>query len=177
MFGRTKKAAKGIKDRTVQYGQKVVGFRDIQDGAAEIVDMVGELSDGKKSRKRQETFSNAVNRLNLNEGDIEGAYKTRQIQFYIWGVATAVAIGVIIFSAISGNFMQILAIFGFLALAVAQMFRNSFRCFQINRRDLCEPKLWLDHPGDWIPGGFRKAPPPRKGGDLSIRANKGGIRK
>lgn len=160
MFRRSKKAAGGVAEKTARYGKRVVNYEEIQETGHWIGDMFRRLTAGRAGQGREETFANAYDRLNMDEAKLALSYKFYNVRFYVFGVFAAIGIGIALHSLIFGHVWTLAMSIGFLAICGAFLFQSSFRCFQMEQRELVPVSYWLQHPGRWIPGGLGSGKPP-----------------
>jgi hypothetical protein len=104
---------------------------------------------------REETFSNAYRRLNLDEAKLAQSHRYHSIRFYIFSIFGTIALGTFLFALIRGSWFSLAPSFGAMALLSALVFQASFVLYQIERRSLVSTKEWLHHPRSWIPAPFQ----------------------
>lgn len=136
--------------RSGQYGRQVVNADQIQSEWANIKGMVDSLKP-KKGEARQETFDNAMNRLNLSEKDLAGAYKFHVVRLYIFAAGLVIGVSSVFGFLFTGNWIAAVACFGFSTAMAALSFQSSFRSFQIKQRELVSVQYWAQHTSDWLP--------------------------
>lgn len=94
----------------------------------------------------QETFEEAMTRLNLTEEDLQRRLKEfRNIQL-IFLILAVCAIAYFLWSFLNGIFSNALICLAVFALTCSQLFRYNFWAFQIKQRRLgCTFKQWYSH--------------------------------
>jgi hypothetical protein len=140
-----------LASRGKNYGRDVVNADQIQSEWGNIKDMASSVLKPKNGTAREETFDNAVNRLNLKESDLASAYKFHVARLYIFGVGLCIGIASAFAFMFTGSWVTAIACLGFSVAMAALTFQSSFRAFQISKRELIEVNFWLQHPGQWIP--------------------------
>lgn len=163
MFNRSKRTAGKVAGKTTRYGKRVINYEEIQETGHWIGDMFRRLRAGRAGPTREETFANAYQRLGMDEQALALSYKYYNVRFYIFAVFSAVGIGIALHSLIFGHIWTLLMTISFLAICFAFLFQSSFRCFQMEQRELVSVSYWAQHPGRWIPGGLGEPKPSRTG--------------
>lgn len=160
MFDRTRRFFRRRADATVNYGGRVVGAREIKSNWSFITGMWDTLR--LRKPRREETFANAYMRLGLTEEALERTHRYYFHRFYIILVFAAVALGMTLYSMLTGSWMNVGPGIGFMAIAGALLFNASFRLYQIERRELVDISAWAHAPNSWLPAPFRarSAPAP-----------------
>lgn len=151
-FTRTKKTAgktfRYVKDDLLNYKEAKGYFDDFKGIAHEHLDP------RTKKSSRQETFANAVERLNLSEADIAGSYKTYSTTFYILSFFAGLDLFLMGWLTINYSVWNSLPAIGALLVLVANMFKASFRCFQIRHHELYSVGTWWAAKSEWFPGDY-----------------------
>ena len=138
--------------RGKSYGRDVVNADQIENEWGNIKSMAGAVLKPKHGPVREETFDNAVSRLNLREEDLASAYKFHSVRVYIFTASLAIGMLACLVFLFSGSWMSALTCLGFCVAMGALFFQASFRSFQIRRRELVDVSFWLENPSEWIPG-------------------------
>ena len=164
MFDRTKRTTQRtfryVKDDVLNVKEAQGHFQDIRNLAREHMD-----PRLKKNGKRQETFANAVERLNLSPEDIAASYKSYNFRFYVFSFFGSMAMFLGIWSAIQGSWLGSLSSVGAMMVCVGQAFNASFRCFQIRHHELFSVREWWNAKSEWFPAEY--LPPKSKSRSLS----------
>ena len=158
-----------IFSRGKDYSRDVVNADQIQDEWGNIKSMAGAVLKPKHGPVREETFDNAVSRLNLREADLAGAYKFHVVRVYIFTASLALGLISTLTFAFNGSWLATLACLGFCVAMGALFFQASFRSFQIFRRELVDISFWLENPGAWIPTSLVLPKPKRSGGNMVVK--------
>lgn len=140
--------------RGKNYGRDVVNADQIENEWDSIKSMAGAVLKPKDGPVREETFDNAVARLNLREEDLAGSYKFHAVRVYIFTAALIVGALASVAFLFNGAWMSTLACLGFCVAMGALFFQASFRSFQIRRRELVDVSFWLENPSEWIPSSL-----------------------
>ena len=160
---------RNLASRGKNYGRDVVNADQIQSEWGNIKDMASDVLKPKKGSVREETFDNAVNRLNLKESDLAGAYKFHVVRLYIFGVGLCVGLASALAFLFNGSWVTSVACLGFSVAMAALSFQSSFRAFQISRRELIEVNFWAQHPGQWIPTSLTIPKTKRSSSNLPVK--------
>lgn len=149
-----KKGAGYVKDET----KKFTNMKDIMHYSGMIKSMMSFLNPFKEKdekNKREETFENAMERLNLTEESLKKSFEYHRFYFYL---GVFLCFGSLFFGAYLlialKNYWSIGPIVACVAIGLSQMFTGSFRTYQINTRQLCDVKTWFDN-GIYIPKKFK----------------------
>lgn len=146
---------RNLASRGKDYGRDVVNAEQIEGEWDNIKDMAGTVFKVKKGDGREETFNNAVNRLNLKEEDLASAYKFHVSRLYIFIAAMAVGLFFIVSFLLKSNWFGSISCLAFLIAMTALAFQSSFRAFQISKRELVDISYWWQHPQNWVPQSLK----------------------
>ena len=131
--------------RLVGYGRKVVAGEQIEKGGRYIVDMATGL---RAQSDRRETFENAYARLGMTEEKMQEAYRFYMNRFYLFAFFGVIGVIVFAYFLIQMTWTA-LAVVGFLAVCLSQLFNASFRMYQMRQRELLPVIEWLRVPSEW----------------------------
>lgn len=146
---------RNLASRGKEYGRDVVNAEQIENEWGNIKDMADTVFKVKKGEGREETFNNAVNRLNLKEEDLASAYKFHVSRLYIFLGAMAVGLFFILSFLLQGNWFGSISCLAFFIAMTALAFQSSFRAFQISKRELVGVHYWWQHPKNWVPQSLK----------------------
>jgi hypothetical protein len=163
---------KKIKEKASDKLGRFFVINEIKTNARMIGDLFQGIMQTEKTVKN-ETFEEAIDRMNLSPLDIELSYKRNRIIFFInlavglfvifyalFNVFTAKSIFDIIFS---------LSAFGPIVLFLVIAFRASFRCWQTRRQELGGLKIFVMNYKEWWPISFGATDIARKSRKLANR--------
>ena len=164
MFKRTRRFFKRRADNAKTTAQRVVGWDQIQEGGKTIRNLWGQLLPKRPTKGREETFSNAMRRLKIDEARLQDTYRFYIVRFYTFYVFLLLALGYIMYTLTQAQWFALISCTGFLAICFAMCFDASFRLLQIRRRELISPSMWLHSPMEWMPPlRMPPATPPTQG--------------
>ena len=169
------KRTKRLFARGKNYSRAVVNADEIQSHWGNIRDMATGLFNKKDGSGREETFDNAMMRMQLSEKNLAAAYKFHVSRFYVFAVGLVIGIGIMLATVIQEAVMPTMAALGFCAAMSALCFQASFRALQLQKRELVEVAFWARNPIYWIPVSWTLPPAPRQRASTSlsmIRNNK-----
>jgi hypothetical protein len=139
------------KDKAVGYGKKVVNAEEIKTNWEYIGGLWKGLLPKKLKKGREETFSNAYQRLSLTEDDLKKAYMFYVLRFYVFYIFGIVVFSIMLYSAYNQNWLTTMSCFGFIAVCFSFAFQASFRTMQIRMRQLAGIDYWVKSPNYWFP--------------------------
>lgn len=150
LFDATKRSSNKLKKSV----KEIVGVKEIKETSGAIKDMAKiALSPNKViSQAKQETFEEAKLRLGLNDLDILKTYKNYVICFYLTCIFFLL-VTVSMFYLIYHHYglIQIFATMSIAFLLLANLFKFSFRAYQIRCETLYSAKVWFNHFEHWFP--------------------------
>lgn len=153
MFGWFKKKAINTKDSAKNFGKSVVGWDEARSGGSYILEMLKRLNPKYVSANaRKETFSEAQSRLNVQDHDLRIIYKQLALSFYVSLFFAIVCFGILLHVLFNvRNILSSLSVLAIFILCLSNMFRFSFRSFQIKHKKLCPFQDWWNRSSEWIP--------------------------
>lgn len=124
---------------------KWVALDDMSDSITNVVDLGKTLFIPQKATF-QETFEEALVRLNLTEADVAKREKEFiRLQFIFGGFALLV-FAYCVYLLLESNFVCAVICFALISIILSQVFRYNFWAFQIRKRKLgCTFQEWLFH--------------------------------
>lgn len=143
------KANKGKRGGTFQFLYKTffnvpawIGFKQIRESNKVIVDYVKD-SFSVNEAERNESFEEALTRLNISNEALQQTYKSNTRNFYIMAVVVTLLVVYAIYLLTSGAYKALLVDLAVIVLASVRLFQFSFWNFQIKHRKLgCSVKEW-----------------------------------
>lgn len=152
-FKNTAKKSTGyVKNET----STLLNFKSVKFFGEDIFNTAKKVLNPNSVKKgKEEKFSNAVKRLNLSEQDLKSSYKTYLFKFYLGISLFLLSLFFGIKLTISGTYFTLAPMIGAIAIAVSLIFDGSFRCYQINRRELCSVKQWRQNFDHFFPDKFK----------------------
>jgi len=153
MFGWIKRKASNSASGAKDLGKAVVGWDQAKAGGSFIAEMVKRLNPRYVSdNARKETFSQAQQRLNVNDENLRAVYKQLALSFYVSIFFTIICFGILLFMLFSSkSIISSFGVLGILVLCLANAFRFSFRSFQIKHKKLCPVQDWWNRSSEWVP--------------------------
>ena len=150
MFNRTKKTARKISDtgkQLLSWDTIVKSSRDIKEMSKQVLSPTQQIENAKV-----EKFEDAVQRLKLSDIDILKVYRNYVICFYL-SVLFFISGMAGLFYAIyaQGEVIHILVIFSILFFIFTNIFKFSFRSYQIRYRKLYPVSKWWKESQFWFP--------------------------
>ena len=143
-------------DKIKGYGGKVIGSESIELNHHIFKRMIDILFGWRnKQEVREETFANAYARLGLNEQRLEESYKQFLFRFYLFLFMMVLDTLLTAWLIIQGDWVGLMTSVGFLSVCLAQMTVSSFRCYQINVRELVDFSVFIQDGHGWWPGPFK----------------------
>lgn len=154
--GFIKKNVKKSGEYLKSEGSKFTNFKDIVFYSSFIKKIVLALNPFKKREKgKEESFENAVKRMNIDEEQMKTAFSYFRFYFivglFLFGASLLFGLYLLIFK---GNYWAIGPTIACMAIGAAQMVNGSFRTYQINNRILCSMAHWKDN-GFYFPTKFK----------------------
>jgi hypothetical protein len=141
---------------------KLAGISTIKMSFEHTRDMLKSATSKNPNDKINETFDEALDRhgipVNEREGHVVKIYKNMKVSFLIMLMAIIgfICVG-IIGNLINGHivpaFLYASLTFAFVTVAA----NNSFRCYQMRKRELGGLSTWLRSPKEWFPTSLNKA--------------------
>lgn len=141
---------------------KLAGISTIKMSFEHTKDMLKSATAKNPNDRINETFDEALERhgipVNERDGHISKIYKNMKVSFLIMFAAIVgfICVG-IINNLIHGNFIPALLYtsltFAFITVAA----NNSFRCYQMRKKELGGLSNWLKSPKEWFPTSLNKA--------------------
>ena len=145
MFNFLKNWSRSKYDNTKEKTKKVTNFDEINKNKEDIVHLIHEnLNPYNKKVARNETFENAYYRLGLDEETLEKVYYNHCLRFYLSALVGFVAIFLTGKYMIDGDYWTVLPAIACVSISIAQCINASFRCYQINRRELVSFSEWVE---------------------------------
>ena len=150
MFEKIKKSGRN----SFEWGKKILNKDDIEQSFNEIKDMYDTVLSPKKQIKnaKQETFTDARRRLNINDLDLLKTYKNYVYCFYLSILFVFICLGLLFYYLFFKQaIIPSIAMLSFVLFSLSNAFRFSFRTFQIRHQKLCSVKDWWDRSEEWFP--------------------------
>lgn len=150
MFEKIKKSGRN----SFEWGKKILNKDDIEQSFNEIKDMYDTVLSPKKQIKnaKQETFTDARRRLNINDLDLLKTYKNYVYCFYLSILFVFICLGLLFYYLFFKQaIIPSIAMLSFVLFSLSNAFRFSFRTFQIRHQKLCSVKEWWDRSEEWFP--------------------------
>lgn len=146
-----KKGGRYVKNET----EKFTNMKDIVYYSSYIKKMLHVMNPFKEKEKaREETFDNAIKRLDIDEGQLKNSFSYFKFHFYL---------GFVLFFAslffgsylilLKHNFWAFGPVVACISIGLSFLFIGSFRTFQINKRELCGVMKWKSE-GFYFPKKF-----------------------
>lgn len=143
--------------KNIEIAQDIVGAQQIKESALNIKELGEKLLSPKYMIKNahNETFEDAIQRLHLNQIDILKSYKNASYNFYINFFSSLISLSVILYTLfIKQNILWAIPMLAILFVFFANLFRYSFRAYQIKHQSLCSVQEWWNNAQDWFPKLF-----------------------
>jgi len=138
-WNRTKKVVKPLVNVPAW-----VGYDRLASSTRSIWDVIKGLFFPAKA-EREETFEQAMERLNLTEEVLKQRVKEFHNLIFMWAVIFCGVVGYAIYLAWQGSWIGFIPAIAISLIPIAQMFRYHFWVFQIKQRKLgCTFKEWLN---------------------------------
>jgi hypothetical protein len=140
---------------------KLAGVRTMKFGFEHTKDMLKSLKYRNPNDYIDESFDEALDRLGVPEENkamhLINIYKNMKVSFIILGFAVIFFLCI----GVAGNLIKANYLSSFLYLSITVAFlsviaNNSFRCFQIRRKQLGGLKEWASTPKEWYPVALKK---------------------
>lgn len=145
MFNFLKNWGRSKYDNTKEKAKKITNFDEINKNKEDIVELIHEnLNPYNKKVARNETFENAYYRLGLDEDTLEKVYYSHCLRFYLAAIVGLIAIVLTGKYIIGGDYWTVLPAIACVSITVAQCINASFRCYQINKRELMSFGEWVE---------------------------------
>lgn len=155
-MGIFKKAAKKGTGYVKEEANSLLNLKTAKFFGADIINSARKVLDPRTVKKgKEESFSNAVQRLNIKESDLRAAYKNYLFKFYLGISLFLLALFFGLKISISSSYFALAPMIGAMAIAISQIFEGSFRCYQINRRELCSVTQWRQNFDNFFPEKFK----------------------
>jgi hypothetical protein len=134
------------------FARRVSSAEELEKHGQYIVGMAKDVASVPEA-SRQETFESAYQRLGLSEESLRTTYGYYMFRFNLFLFFGVMGIVLGAWYAFNGSWAA-LAVLGFLAICVGQLFVASFRMLQIRRRELFPVSYWMSVPRQWWPTAF-----------------------
>ena len=140
---------------------KLAGMRTMKFGFEHTKDMLKSLKVKNSNEYIEESFDEALDRLGIPDENKEthliNIYKNMKLSFIILSCAVVlfIIIGVIV-NLIQANYLSAFLYLSITVAFLSVVFNNSFRCFQIRRKQLGGLKEWIKTPKEWYPVSLKK---------------------
>lgn len=142
---------------------KLAGAGTIKMGFEHTKDMLKSLkSESENNNYISETYDEALDRLGIpvekRDSHVISIYQNLKISFIILSTAAIAFIcSGFIYNLILGNILPSLLYLCVSLAFLSVAMNNSFRCFQIRRKQLGGLKEWAKQPKEWYPIALKKA--------------------
>lgn len=152
------------KDKEKKHGlfYKLAGISTIKMSFEHTRDMLKSATAKNPNDRINETFDEALERhgipVNEREGHVIKIYKNMKISFVIMlaAILCFISIGVI-GNLINGNIVPAVLYASLTFAFVTVAANNSFRCYQMRKKELGGLSNWLRSPKEWFPASLQKA--------------------
>lgn len=134
---------------------KIVGVDAIVENKIWISKMSGKVFSKSRS-DRIESFEEVIARRGLSEEDLVSFYFHHKIIFYMSLTFMLMTLFLIIVFVFSGNYFGVATGLGVWCILAAQLFRTSFRAYQIKVRKMASIKEWWGDGDYWFPTNSQK---------------------
>jgi intracellular multiplication protein IcmV len=144
---------KKIFTSNVSLAKQALNVKENKENILFIKDSIKALSPKEQIKNsKNETFEDAMARLNVTEKDLENNYKN-------FSRITYISIFLTILLFILANYflffehiiIKALSTIVVMFLSLTYSFKFSFRAFQIKHRELCDVKKWWESSSEWLP--------------------------
>lgn len=143
--------------KNIAVAKDIVGAEQIKASALNIKELGQKLLSPKYmiENAHNESFQEAVQRLGLNQIDILKSYKNAAYNFYINLFSAIISLSIILYTLfVQKNILWSIPMISILFVFFANLFRYSFRAYQIKHQQLCSVQSWWNHAEDWFPNLF-----------------------
>lgn len=149
-FGKVADKTKVKAKTTVK---KVTGYNEVKTVWDWIKDGVSifRKTPSNSDQAVQESFDDAVARMNVEEADLKANYQNQFIKFYICLILLVGGCALVIIKTVQGSFASLLAFGGFGAIALSQMAIASFWMRRLAERRFLSFAEWRAEPKKWWP--------------------------
>lgn len=133
---------------------KVLSVNQIKENHNQIASLASSVFNVKKLKEnaKNETFQEAVERLNVTKSDLKQNYKNLVYQLYASLFFSVICfLGVLSALFVDKNVITAISFLVIMGLCLIQSFKFSFRAYQIKKKKLCSPKEWWNEASEWIP--------------------------
>ena len=144
---------KNRKNNIKEFGKNVINYKELSENIYFVKDSINKLNPKNKIKNsRTETFEEAKKRLNLTDEDINKTNKNFVYMFYISLFFAIILFSLSVYFLFSEKLIiKSLATISIMLVACANMFKFSFRSYQIRKQNLCDVKIWWNDSNEWIP--------------------------